>query len=63
MFAILIFTLYIIALVITNKIDIKIDSLTPKFGHSMEEFVASKKPQSTAEAEHWVNEYMRKTLF
>jgi hypothetical protein len=60
MFALLIFTLYIIALVVTNKIDIEIPTIT--WGRSMEEYVTSKNPQSTAEAEYWMNQYLRKSF-
>jgi len=61
MFALLIFTLYIIALVITNKIDIQIPTIT--WGQSMENYVTSKNPKSTAEAEYWMNQYLRKNSF
>jgi hypothetical protein len=61
MFALLIFTLYIIALVITNKIDVTIPTIT--WGHSMEDYVTSKNPQNTADAEYWMNQYLRKNSF
>lgn len=62
MFALLIFTLYIIALVITNKLDIQLPS-TNTWGHSMEDYVSSKNPQNTADAEYWMNQYLRKNSF
>jgi hypothetical protein len=59
-FGILIFTLYVIALVVTNKLDISFDFLNKNLGQSMEEYVSSKNPQSTADVEHSIYEYMRK---
>lgn len=61
MFALIVFTLYIIALVVTNKIDVEIPTIT--WGQSMNDFVTSKNPQSVADAEYWMNQYMRKTSF
>lgn len=62
MFALIIFTLYIIALVVTNKLDIDFEFPPVKWGQSMEDFVTSKNPQSTADAEYWMNQYMRKSF-
>ncbi len=59
-FGILIFTLYVIALVVTNKLDVNFDFITKSLGQSMEEYVVSKNPQSTADVEHSIYEYMRK---
>lgn len=60
MFPLIIFTLYIIALVVTNKLDLRLPSVS--LGESMEDFVTSKNPQSTADAEYWMNQYMRKSF-
>jgi hypothetical protein len=60
MFAILIFTLYIIALVVTNKLDFDFSFLNKSFGESLEDYINSKNPQSTAEVEYSIYEYMRK---
>lgn len=62
MFPLIIFTLYIIALVVTNKLDIDFELPSVKWGQSMEDFVTSKNPQSTADAEYWMNQYMRKSF-
>lgn len=60
MFALIIFFLYFIALVVTNKLDIKLPSIN--WGQTMEEFVASKNPQSVADAEYWMNQYQRRSF-
>ena len=65
MFAFFIFTLYIIALVVTNKLDFNIDGVMDSLnknslGKSMQDYVASKNPQSTADVEHSIYEYMRR---
>jgi len=62
MFPLIIFTLYIIALVVTNKLDFDIQLPSVNWGQSMEDFVTSKNPQSTADAEYWMNQYMRKSF-
>ena len=61
-FSLLVFVGYIVALVVTDRVDfgINIESLELSMKSEMESFVASKAPQSTADVEHWINEYMRK---
>ena len=60
MFALLIFTLYIIALVVTNKLDLRLPSVS--LGESMEDYVTSKNPQNTADAEYWMNQYQKRSF-
>lgn len=60
-FPILILSMYIVALIVTNKLDFNIDGLLNRtMKQDMEEFVSSKTPQSTADVDYWINEYMRK---
>ncbi len=58
MFALLIFTLYIIALIVTNKIDIQLPTIT--WGRTLEDYVSSKNPKSVADVEHSIYEFLRK---
>jgi hypothetical protein len=61
MFALLIFTLYIVALIVTNKLDFDFgSSIQNSWGKSMEDYVTSKNPQSIADVEHSIYEYLRK---
>lgn len=60
MFPILLFVFYILALYVTNKIDIKLPETS--LGNTMENYVASKRPQNVAEAEYWMKEYTRKSF-
>lgn len=60
MFAILLFVLYILALIVTNKLDTTLFNGV-SWGDTMEDYVASKRPQNVAEAEYWMNQYTRKS--
>ena len=53
LFIIIVFTLYFFALVVTEKISVSFKFLQKKLGNSMEEYVTSKNPQNTADAEYW----------